>query len=292
MSNKLVKLMITTFIITYFAWEVLYFSIGEGFVLGISIYFSATFLFGWYRQTALSTRFFGKPGLRVYLFLLPFIPVILYLLTLTSVASWDVINVMPYIGMYLVLGIAWLSLTFSGMLLFWSFSYQDDALLGKNRAALALLTGAMIGVSLIYAGANIGDGPGWWTIVFAGGLGTLSWLLLGALINKLTGIIERITIDHENGSGIRFASYLIASGLILARASAGDWTSFSVTILEFLAGWPVLPLVAMMILFELLLFKNQENDAEDAYRNVKSMIAVGIYLLYALYIVILLPALF
>ena len=45
------------------------------------------------------------------------------------------------------------------------------------------------------------------------------------MINLLTDISERVSVDRDMGSGIRFGVYLIASSLILAYASGGDWTS-------------------------------------------------------------------
>lgn len=270
------------------AWEILYFSFGEGFVLGLSGYLSVLFLFGWYRKTTRITQFFNQGRLRLYFYLLPSIPVILYLVILNTAASWDVVGDFFYGLMYLLLGIAWLSLSLNGMLLFWSFSYEDDVLMGKNNAALITLTGAIIGSSLIYAAANVGDGPGWWTVVIAGGIGTLTWLLLGLLINKLTAIIEAITMEHDVNSGIRFGSYLIASGLILALASSGDWTSFSVTLSEFLVGWPVLPLTGIVVILEGSLFKIEDTGEERQSQQFASIIVTLCYLLYAALVVFML----
>ena len=41
------------------------------------------------------------------------------------------------------------------------------------------------------------------------------------MINLLTDISERVSVDRDMGSGIRFGAYLIASSLILAYASGG-----------------------------------------------------------------------
>lgn len=290
-KNRLFKMVLFPFIGSIVAWEFLYFSFGEGFLLGLSIYLSFLFLRGWYSTTTRMANFFNE-GLRgLYLYLLPLIPIILYLVTLRTAASWDVITSLPYIWLYLLLGIAWLSISLQGMLLLWSFSYQDDVLMGRNSASIVMITGAILGSSLIYAGANIGDGPGWWTVVFAGGLGTISWLLLGALINGVIGIVDQIVIERDLNSGIRFAGYLAASGLILARASGGNWTSFATTIIEFLVAWPVLLLVVFMILLELSLFKQQDNGVENNSKGLSILVAI-IYVLYAVMVVSVLPAIF
>ena len=56
------------------------------------------------------------------------------------------------------------------------------------RAALkggdvgAILVEPMLGVTLCYAGGNIGNGPGWWVVVFSAGLSTVAlfaaWMVL------------------------------------------------------------------------------------------------------------------
>lgn len=71
------------------------------------------------------------------------------------------------------------------------------------------------------------------------------------LINLITRIWDRILIARDIGSGIRFGGYLVASGLILARASGGDWFGFLPTITDFADGWVILPLTIVYILIEL-----------------------------------------
>lgn len=281
-KHNIIGVLYSSLIMMIFFYNFLYFSLGEGLIMGLSLCTSFFFLRGWYLKTTRTTRFFNQPMRRIYLYLLPIIPVLLYLVTLRTVASWDVVGELLYILMYLFLGIAWLSATCDGMLLLWSFSYDDDVLMGKNKASLTMLTGAIIGSSMIYAGANIGDGPGWWTVVFAGGLGTLTWLLLGMIINQTTAIIESITMEYEFNSSIRFTGYLVASGMILARASSGDWTSFSATVSEFMIGWPVLLLAALMIMVEQVVFKSQAEPLDQRGTKIKSIgVSVG-YLFYAL----------
>ena len=41
-----------------------------------------------------------------------------------------------------------------------------------NAAAAMATAGATIGVTLSYAGGNIGDGPGWWVVVFSAAIAT------------------------------------------------------------------------------------------------------------------------
>ena len=274
----------------YMCYDILYFSFGEGVIMSFSVWHSIAFISDWYLRVGHNTQFFGLSRTRKYLYCLPFSTMILYLLTLQSVASYDVVGDFLYTLMYLALGITWIYLTFQGMFLFWSFSYQDDVLMGRNLAALIAFTGAFLGVSLIYAGANIGDGPGWWTIVWAGGLGTVTWLLLGMAVNQCTHIMDSVLMDRNTAGGVRLGSYLLASGLILARASAGDWTSFAVTVLEFLSGWPVIPLTIIMIVLERLLFRQLPEWEMPDEGNQKTVLVSAFYIIYAVIIVGLLPA--
>ena len=79
--------------------------------------------------------------------------------------------------------------------------------------------------SLCYAGANIGNGPGWWVVAFTAGLATASFAILWFLMDRLGRFSESITVDRDVASGIRLAAALVAIGLVLARAAAGDWHS-------------------------------------------------------------------
>lgn len=276
----------------YFCYEYLYFSYGEGVIMSFSAYCSAVFLWDWYVRTDHNTNFFNMTRTRIYLYVLPFTTGLLYLLTLRTVASFDVIGELLYIVMYLLFGIAWISVTLRGMFLLWSFSYQDDVLMGRNQAALIAFTGAFLGISLIYAGANIGDGPGWWTVVWAGGLGTITWLILGFAVSRCTGIVDSVLMDRDLGSGIRLGCFWLACGLILARASGGDWTSFSATVVEFVVGWPAILLTVIMIVSERLLFRVREEWEEEAEGNQKTVLVSAFYIIYAIIAVALLPLLF
>lgn len=273
--------LLVAFVICYFSYEYLYFSIGEAALMGISVCLSFSYLKSWYVRVAHTTRFFNEYGKRMFLYFLPFTTVLLYMVTLRTAASFDVVDDGAYILLYLLLGIVWQYAGLQGMFLFFDFSYRDDVLIGNSVPALLLFSFAYPALALIYAGANVGDGPGWWTVVFAGGLGTLAWLLSGAIVNKATGIIERIVMDKERHSAVRFGCFLLACGVILARASSGDWTSFTVTVIEFMTGWPVILLVLGAIVAEHVLFRPQEAWDGDDNAGVKTAVVSACYLIYA-----------
>ena len=191
---------------------------------------------------------------------LPVVFLIAMLVLLKNFASHDVVESGFYITFYIVLGFAWM---YGGLMLMsvcFGIIWPDDAIHLKNKAALAAIVGNFFALASIYMGANIGDGPGWWCVFFAGGLGLAAWVVLGFVIHLFTDIFERISVERDLGSGIRFGVYLILSGLILGRACSGDWTSFSKTIEEFYIGWPVLPLTAGMIIIELFCQKEKKGS--------------------------------
>ncbi|MDR1565440.1 MAG: hypothetical protein LBS74_10835 [Oscillospiraceae bacterium] len=253
-----------------------------------SCFFTYKFLSRWYRQTLGGTPLKRNVGLRLSLALLPVASLITVYYTLIKLASFDVVDSEIYILFYLLIGMVWLYFGLSLMFFFFDLSWIDDVLNMCNSAAAAAVIGGGLGITVIYAGANIGDGPGWWCVFFAGGLGLAAWVLLGVIANAVTGIFRQITVDRDIFCGIRTGAYLLSSGIILGRASAGDWTSFLSTAIEFLDGWPVLILTAVFILLELLFAASKRAGANKALSLYFSLllgvayIAAAIFALYAL----------
>src|SRR3989337_1582139 len=119
--------------------------------------------------------------------------------------------------MYLVLGLAWLRIAewFFG---FAGLSVRDDIVERRNGAAVPAVVGAMAGVTFCYAGANVGDGPGWGGVAFSAGLATgalfAAWLAFGVLGHG----IDAVTIDRDTAAGVRLGAFLAACGFVLGRA--------------------------------------------------------------------------
>ena len=171
---------------------------------------------------------------------------------LATLASFDVVGSPLFIAFYLFLGFPWLWLGELAMRSVFDISMADDILQMDNKSALAAFVGGFLGVTAIYSAANIGDGPGWWCVVFAGGLGFAAWVALALAAGRLSHAFERVTVDRDVPSGIRFGCFLLACGIILGRASSGDWTSASMTVVEFMDGWPALPLSLAVVARERL----------------------------------------
>ena len=251
------------------------------------------FFIRWYWFTLSGVKIRRNDFSRTVLCLLPMIVFIIIIYTLTALASFDVVDSGFWIFFYVLIGFSWLYFSMFLMFTFFDLSWVDDALNNNNPAAALAVAGGGLGVTLIYAGANIGDGPGWWCVFFAGGLGIISWVILSALANSITNVFRRITVDRDIFCGVRTGSYLLSSGIILGRASAGDWTSFSKTVAEFSDGWPVLILTAVFILTELI-FTTTEKQEEQSPKSVKwflSLILGIAYIVTAVYALKILPPL-
>ena len=285
--------------------------VSEIVVLFFGLMFTVAFLFAWYGRIFMSASLPpGKTRLeRCILSVLPLAAFAVIFYTLRFHASFDVVDSPLYISFYILIGFAWLYVGVGAIFLFFDLSWIDDALDRGNRAALIAIAGGFMGICVIYSGANIGDGPGWWCVFFAGGLGLVAFFGLGMAVNALTSVSERITVERDLSCGIRFGSYLLASGIILARASAGDWTSFEATVMEFLdVSWPIFIDVSLAIVAMLIeRFSMQRNNAGDEYsqsdwspireskgnetNSLLGSVAIGaIYVIAAVVSVMLLPS--
>ena len=122
----------------------------------------------------------------------------------------------------------------------------DDVLTRNNRAALHAMTGAVLGGMSIYAGGNVGGGPTIWTTLAPAFIATVAWVALWVAVEVGSHIADAITIDRDTAAGVRQGGYLLASGLVLGRAIAGDWTSWSQTARDLaVLGSPVIAWTAL-----------------------------------------------
>jgi len=236
---------------------------------------------------------------------LPVISFIIILFVLRKMASFDVVDAWEYVGMYITLGFAWLYLGVFIMTSLFDISWRYDILGGDNNSALYAFTGGFLGLTLLYSAANIGDGPGWQCVVFTCAVGLIIWISLSLLTNRAARVFERITVERDTPCGIRFGFFLLACGLLIGRAAAGDWTSAPATIMEFGAGWPVLPLTALAIIIEKTYDRPLGIQFIDAERGIKgvsyggrssgdilaSALIGSIYVIIAIVAILMLPPL-
>ena len=171
-------------------------SFDEVLVFVTSCVYSGFSIVRWYGKLTPIRPVRRDKAVKHVLSLLPLISFLVIVFTLRFLASFDVVNDYVYILFYILLGYTWVFLGIRWIFRFFDISWIDDVLNMNNRAALITVSGAFLGLVMIYSGANIGDGPGWWCVVFAGGLGLVSWFLL-RLVNSFTEVFERITVDRD-----------------------------------------------------------------------------------------------
>ena len=137
-----------------------------------------------------------------------------------------------------LVGLGWL-LVFSRLFSWLGLSNADDVVERRNPAAFAGICGGILALALIYVGGSLGEGPSYWNNIFSAGLGTFGFILLWFLLELFGRVSNSIAEERDLASGIRLGGFLLAEGLMLGRAVAGDWHSESATVHDFAQdGWP------------------------------------------------------
>jgi len=204
----------------------------------------------WYAQPARIERLGAPHGGWPVLRLAPALCLAILLLVLRTLASHDVREDPRYLAMYTAFGAAWVAASMVFMPAV-GLDVRDDVHERGNPAAAYAASGALIGTTLAFAGGNIGDGPGWWVVLFSSGLATLGLYLLWTLLEQFAHVSEHVTVERDVAAGLRLAGFLIAGGLVLGRAAAGDWVSASATLVDFArVAAPALGLLAIAIPLE------------------------------------------
>jgi uncharacterized membrane protein YjfL (UPF0719 family) len=206
----------------------------------------------WFWQNLSVSSLFSSQDDRYLMYATPLLCAGVLFSVLKRFASHDVRDDLRYLGFYMVMGAAWVGL-FQNILHQTGLSARDDAIERRNKAAALALCGALVGLTLCFAGANIGDGPGWWVVIFCAGLSTGAWFVLWLVLAECSDCVEAVTVERDVASGLRLAGWFVAVGLVLGRAVAGNWVSVEATVGDFVnVAWPVLALAAVAIVLERL----------------------------------------
>ncbi|HEX4644047.1 MAG TPA: hypothetical protein VH598_00405 [Verrucomicrobiae bacterium] len=147
-------------------------------------------------------------------------------------------------------GVVWL--TVATRLFPWlGLSLRDDAVERGNIAALPALCGAVMAVGIIYAGGSLGEGPSFMNNFFSAAVGTAGWFALWILLEFGAKVSRSIAEERDLASGLRLGGLLLAIGLILGRAAAGNWNPEAATIQSIIHdGWPAGVLWGIALLIE------------------------------------------
>jgi hypothetical protein len=183
---------------------------------------------------------------------MPLVAFVIMATILSTVAAPSVTSSPGWILFYIVVGFGWIQCVLHLVFRCFDLSWIDDVV-GKNHTEPALLPviGSLSGITLIYAGSNIGDGPGWWCVIYASAIATLVWFILGHIIQKTTDAFSTITIGRDLPCAIRMGAYLLASGAILAYAAAGDSIDVTTDIVNIaICSLTAIPLAILAIFVE------------------------------------------
>lgn len=179
-------------------------------------------------------------------------PVAVFCLLFLVLAMWsadDVRNDGRYFTMYLSLGMAWCGVA-SFVPTWMGISFRNDVLSLANHSATWVWCGWIIGAMLSFSGANVGNGPGWWVVVFSGILSTSSLTLVYLLLEKIGNTHDAVTIDRDVATGLRMAGLFIGCGAVFGVAAAGDWKSADETVRDFvMRAWPAIAIVLAAMYF-------------------------------------------
>jgi uncharacterized membrane protein YjfL (UPF0719 family) len=219
-----------------------------------------------------------KPATQFLGWLAPLVGGLALFFVLCKWSSHDVRDNPIYIFFYMAMGFGWAGL-WNWILPYVGLSFRDDALERDNDAAGLAVSGSLLGTTFTFAGANIGDGPGWWVVVFCAALAGVTMILLWMIGSQITRVQEFITVDRDIAAGWRVAGFFIGSGLILGRAVAGDWHSAQATVSDFLAkGWPVLILWGIALLLDMTSKPTPQRPAPNSFLFgvIPAVLLVGI----------------
>jgi hypothetical protein len=255
---------------------------GEFLLTLLSTIFALVMWVRWYRQPAQLERLGAPGGGWLVLGLTPLLCMVLLFAVLRTLASHDVRDDARYLGMYTVLGAAWVAAWMTLMPIV-GLNVRDDVHERGNRAAAYAAAGALLGITLGFAGGNIGDGPGWWVVIFSAGLATAGLYMLWALLEQFAHISEHVTVERDAAAGARLAGYLTGCGLILGRAAAGDWVSADATLVDFVrVGAPAIGLLAIAIPIERYARPTTQHPVRSVaqWGVIPSLVYVGIAAAY------------
>jgi len=189
----------------------------------------------------------------------------LMLVILRGLAAHDVRDSTTYTVFYMLIWLAWTGITILALPRF-GLSFRDDVMERSNLSAAIAIGGALIGITLAFGGGNVGDGPGWWVVLFSGGLATATLAALWMGWHAITGIADAITIDRDTASGWRAAGFFVGGGVIVGRAAAGNWISTIDTVKDFIVkGWPILILWALVVAIDWMLRPNASRPLRNAF---------------------------
>lgn len=193
----------------------------------------------------------NPPASRLPLFLTPMLCGTFLLAVLLLWAARDVREHTEYIALFMVSGAATVGVALQALPLF-GLSFRDDVVETPNRAARWVACALMLAVTMAFACANVGEGATIWMTLIPAALALSTLALLWLLLECFCSFSEAITVERDFAAGLHLSGFLVANALILGRAVAGDFESWSATLVDFVRlGLPSVVLSCAAIAVEL-----------------------------------------
>lgn len=258
----------------------------EVFALIVSLIVGVVGAAGWYAR-GLGVTWLGASPARRWLLVLPIAGLAALWYVLDTAAAVDVRNDFRYQFLFVAMGTIWV-FHLPRALVWIGISYRDDALERRNGAAAIAIAGAVVAFAIVFTGSNMGEGPSIWNTVQTA-LAATAFLAASTFAHALvTSVGDTITIERDVAAGVRFAGWMVASGVVLARGSAGDWVSASAMIDDlFAVGWPILILLAVAVAADRALRPSISSPRPPVW--TAGVVPAGLYLAGAMAYVGVLP---
>jgi|SRR5215813_3178150 len=146
-------------------------------------------------------------------------------------------------------------------------SWRDDFVERRNAGAAIAVVGFTLGATFCVAGANIGNGPGWWVVLICAVLSTGTLLGAWIILNRMANLADAITIERDVDAGIRLGGFLVAAGITFGISVSGDWQSVEATVADFIrSAWPVAVLLSVFSIYERAVQRRSLSKREPGIR--------------------------
>jgi hypothetical protein len=209
---------------------------------------------------------------------------IINFVVLRTLAASDVRSRPAYVLFYLGLGLGVSAVALKGIGLF-GVRPADISQRGNLAAATFVLL-ATIAAAFAYAGANIGEGPGFHVVLFCTVLSYGALLAIMSLHAAFGHTAYHVLVEHDIGTALRAGGMLIACGICLGRAVAGDWTGSQAAVADFVRhGWPAAALCGVDLAVARIAFKQPDRAVAGA---ALAIVYIGLAVAYV--VVIGIPA--
>jgi hypothetical protein len=238
----------------------------EGFALIVAAIGAIVFVVRWYRGLVTITMVGAGWRGRVLLGITPVVCLGGLQFFLLRYAAHEVREKGVYDALFLTGGIAWLCVT-DWILKLSGLNVRDDAIEMRNPAVVAAACGAIVGMTICYGAANVGEGPTIWTTFVPAFLATAvigSSLMMATAATRMD---DSIAIDRDTASGLRVGGFMVAIGLVLGRAVAGDWHSWDGMVWDFLAiGWPAVVFMVELAAMQMMWRPTMEQPRRGVWK--------------------------